>query len=102
VASIRRRKPCVLQRGCTPAARLIDDRVMAYFKRRLSQAPCDADFALDYIKVNARSRVEQEACVSAVRFKCDVLWAQLDALNHAYVTPGVIPPGAFRPGELHG
>ena len=44
-------------------------------------------------------RAEQEACVAAVRFKCDVLWAQLDALNHAYVTPGVIPPGAFRPGQ---
>ena len=26
----------------------IDDRVMAYFKRRLAQAPRDADFALDY------------------------------------------------------
>jgi pyrroloquinoline-quinone synthase len=26
-----------------------------------------------------------------------VLWAQLDALHHAYVTPGLIPPGAFRP-----
>jgi pyrroloquinoline-quinone synthase len=24
------------------------------------------------------------------------LWAQLDALHHAYVT-GAIPPGAFRP-----
>jgi pyrroloquinoline quinone (PQQ) biosynthesis protein C len=37
--------------------------------------------------------------VAAVRFKCDVLWSQLDALNHAYVTPGLVPPGAFRPGE---
>jgi hypothetical protein len=26
-----------------------------------------------------------------------VLWAQLDALNHAYVTPGLVPPGAFMP-----
>jgi pyrroloquinoline-quinone synthase len=46
---------------------------------------------------NARTREEQEACVGAVRFKCDVLWAQLDALHHAYVTPGLIPPGAWRP-----
>ena len=79
----------------------IDDRVMAYFRRRLSQAPRDADFALAYIKAHARTRAEQEACVEAVRFKCDVLWAQLDALNHAYVTPGVIPPGAFRPEGDH-
>ncbi len=79
----------------------IDERVMAYFKRRLAQAPRDADFALNYVKVHARSRAEQDACVDAVRFKCDMLWAQLDALNHAYVTPGAIPPGAFRPGQSH-
>ena len=75
----------------------IGEDVMAYFKRRLAQAPRDADFALDYIKQNARTRAEQEACVDAVRFKCNVLWAQLDALHHAYVEPGNIPPGAFKP-----
>ena len=35
--------------------------------------------------------------VEAVRFQRNVLWAQLDALHHAYVVPGWIPPGAFRP-----
>ncbi len=80
----------------------IEDRVMGYFKRRLEQAPRDSAFALDYIKKNARTREEQEACVDAVRFKCNVLWAQLDALHYAYVTPGLIPPGAFRPGEANG
>jgi coenzyme PQQ biosynthesis protein C len=74
----------------------IDDKVMAYFKRRLTQAPRDADFALQYVLKNARTREEQEACVEAVRFKCNVLWVQLDALYHAYVD-GHIPPGAFRP-----
>ena len=28
----------------------IEDRVLAYFRRRLDQAPRDADFALDYVK----------------------------------------------------
>ena len=51
------------------------------------------------MKANALTRAEQEAAIAAVRFKCDVLWTQLDALHHAYVTPGLIPPGAFRPGE---
>ncbi len=74
----------------------ISDDVLAYFKRRLTQAPRDATFALEYIKQNARTREEQEACVEAVRFKCNVLWAQLDALQHAYVE-GHVPPGAFRP-----
>lgn len=78
----------------------IGDDVMAYFKRRLTQAPRDADFALAYVRTHARTRAEQDACVDAVRFKCDLLWAQLDVLHHAYVTPGIIPPGAFVPDRL--
>jgi pyrroloquinoline-quinone synthase len=76
----------------------IDDRVMAYFKRRLMQAPKDSEFALQFIKDHCRNREEQEACIEAVRFKCDVLWAQLDALWNAYVS-GEVPPGAWRPGQ---
>lgn len=74
----------------------VNDEVMAYFKRRLSQAPRDANFTLEFIKDNAHTRELQQACVDAVRFKCDVLWAQLDALELAYVK-GMIPPGAYRP-----
>ncbi len=77
----------------------VNDDVMAYFKRRLTQAPRDADFALDYVKRHALTRSEQEACVAAVRFKCNTLWVQLDALHHAYVAPGLVPPGAFRPNS---
>jgi pyrroloquinoline-quinone synthase len=75
----------------------IGEKAMQYFKRRLDQADRDADFALDYVKRNARTPEEQAQVVDAVRFKCGVLWAQLDALHYAYVTPGLIPPGAFRP-----
>lgn len=75
----------------------VGDDAMQYFKRRLSQADRDSDFALDYVKRTARTPAEQAAAVAAVRFKCNVLWAQLDALHHAYVTPALIPPGAFRP-----
>jgi len=74
----------------------VNDEVMAYFKRRLTQAPRDATFALEFVKSNARTREMQEACVAAVEFKCNVLWAQLDALYLAYVT-GMVPPGAYRP-----
>lgn len=80
----------------------IDDHVMGYFKKRLVQAPNDAGYALDFIKTHAKTRAEQEACVAAVQFKCNVLWAQLDALHHAYVSPGWIPPGAFNPERLDG
>ena len=75
----------------------VGERAMQYFRRRLDQADRDSDFALDYVKRNAATAQEQAAVVDAVRFKCNVLWAQLDALHHAYVTPALIPPGAFRP-----
>jgi pyrroloquinoline-quinone synthase len=69
---------------------------LAYFQARLSQAPEDATFALDWVTRNARSRAEQELAVGALRAKCDILWAQLDALYFAYVQPGWPPPGAFQ------
>ncbi|HET6927253.1 MAG TPA: pyrroloquinoline-quinone synthase PqqC, partial [Hyphomicrobiaceae bacterium] len=75
----------------------IGERAMQYFRRRLDQANRDADFALEFVKAHATTLATQGAVVDAVRFKCNVLWAQLDALHHAYVTPGLIPPGAFRP-----
>ena len=70
---------------------------LAYFDKRLTQAPRDADFALDYVKREALRADQQQAVLDALIFKCDVLWAQLDALYAAYVEPGMIPPGAFRP-----
>jgi len=75
----------------------ISEKTLAYFNARLSQAPRDADFALAYVKREARTPEQQEAVLAALVFKCDVLWAQLDALYHAYVEPGHAPPGAFIP-----
>lgn len=74
---------------------------LAYFDKRLTQAPQDAAFALDYVKREARRPDQQQAALDALTFKCDVLWAQLDALHHAYVAPGDVPPGAFRPERRH-
>ena len=75
----------------------LNEKVLAYFEKRLTQAPRDADCALDYVKANARTPEQQQAVLGALTFKCDVLWAQLDALNHAYVTPATPPPDAFVP-----
>jgi pyrroloquinoline-quinone synthase len=41
----------------------------------------------------------QDAAAAALVFKTDVLWAQLDALYSAYVSPARIPPGGWQPGE---
>jgi pyrroloquinoline-quinone synthase len=74
-----------------------NERTTAYFKRRLTEAPKDVKFGLAYVTKEAGTRDQQEAVLAAVRFKTDLLWAQLDALHHAYVEPGHIPPGAFVP-----
>lgn len=75
----------------------IDDRALAYFRTRLEQAPRDVAFGLAYVLREARTLEQQKGVLDALRFKTDVLWAQLDALYHAYVEPGHVPPGAFVP-----
>ena len=70
-----------------------------YFTGRLTQAPEDAQFALNWVVQHARTRQEQEQALAALRAKCDILWAMLDALYFAYVEPGWPPPGAFLPGK---
>lgn len=72
---------------------------LTYFDARLTQAPEDAQFALAWVTEHARTRPEQELALGALRAKCDILWAQLDAVYFAYVAPGWPPPGAFRPSE---
>jgi coenzyme PQQ biosynthesis protein C len=67
-----------------------------YFEARLTEAPEDAAFAIKYVFDHAPTRAEQERVIQALRDKCDILWAQLDALYFAYVEPGWPPPGAFR------
>lgn len=75
----------------------ISPEALAYFAKRPRQAERDSDFALDYVKRHARTPEQQQAVLDALMFKCDVLWAMLDALHHAYVEPKHVPPGAFVP-----
>jgi pyrroloquinoline-quinone synthase len=70
-----------------------------YFQARITQAPEDADFALAWVVKHARTREEQQLALNALRAKCDILWAMLDALYFAYVEPAWPPPGAFRPAK---
>jgi pyrroloquinoline-quinone synthase len=75
----------------------VTQETLAYFTPRMTQAPKDVNFALAYVDEHARTRAQQEQVLAALRFKCDVLWSQLDALHYAYVEPGRVPPGAFVP-----
>ena len=80
----------------------VTPETLAYFSARPPQARRDADFALGYVKRNARTPEQQQAVLAALEFKCGVLWAMLDALHHAYVEPRHVPPGAFVPAEGDG
>ncbi|MBF0864860.1 MAG: pyrroloquinoline-quinone synthase PqqC [Gluconobacter potus] len=74
----------------------VSEKTLAYFTPRLTQAPRDSDFALAYVRENARTPKQQKEVLGALEFKCSVLWTMLDALDYAYVE-GHIPPGAFVP-----
>jgi coenzyme PQQ biosynthesis protein C len=77
----------------------ITRETLSYFDKRPPQAQRDAEFALNYVKLNAKTPEQQHAVLAALEFKCDVLWTMLDALNHAYVAPKHVPPGAFVPED---
>jgi pyrroloquinoline-quinone synthase len=80
----------------------ITPEIMAYFDQRPPQAERDANFALEWVTEHARTADQQQLVVQTLMFKCDVLWTMLDALHYAYVTPGLIPPGAFAPARHDG
>ncbi|KQT86377.1 pyrroloquinoline quinone biosynthesis protein PqqD [Aurantimonas sp. Leaf443] len=86
-------------RGMLEHYDFIAPETLAYFDKRPVQAKRDSDFALDYCVTHARRAEEQKAVLNALRFKCQVLWAQLDALWYSYVEPAMVPPDAWRPGE---
>jgi pyrroloquinoline-quinone synthase len=57
----------------------IDRSGLAYFDDRIVFAPRDAQNALDWVVEHAVTPEQQDACVRALDFKCDVLWSLLDA-----------------------
>ena len=77
----------------------VNRETLSYFDKRPPQARRDSDFALDYVKRHATTPETQQAVLAALEFKCNVLWAQLDALHHAYVAPRHVPPGVFVPED---
>jgi pyrroloquinoline-quinone synthase len=67
----------------------IDRAGLEYFRTRLVQAPRDAQYALDLTVARCRTRAQQDAAVAALRFKTEVLWAQLDAIERGDTQPVV-------------
>ena len=63
----------------------IEQEGLAYFRKRLSQAPRDVihgmAITLDYYK----TRQQQDRALEILQFKLDILWTMLDAMWLAYV-----------------
>jgi pyrroloquinoline-quinone synthase len=70
----------------------IDPAGLEYFRARLVQAPRDAQYALDLTVERCRTRDSQDAAVAALRFKTEVLWAQLDAIELGDTHDSIPPP----------
>jgi pyrroloquinoline-quinone synthase len=65
----------------------IDPAGLEYFRSRLDQAPRDADHALGIVVERCVTRDQQERAVAALKFKTEVLWAQLEAIERGDTQP---------------
>jgi coenzyme PQQ biosynthesis protein C len=61
----------------------IEAEGLAYFRTRIGQGGRDSEEALALVLGWARTREQQERAVAALTFKCEVLWALLDAVDRA-------------------
>lgn len=63
----------------------IDPAALEYFRSRPPLARRDSEHGLELVLEHCRTREQQERAVAALRFKCDLLCAQLDALYYECV-----------------
>lgn len=71
----------------------VDPEGLAYFRNRLTQAPPDARWGLDYVKAHATTAELQERARFAVIYKCGLLWDLATAIEEGF-SPG---RGDWRP-----
>jgi pyrroloquinoline-quinone synthase len=62
----------------------IDPKGFAYFRTRLSEARRDVDHGLTLTLDYFNTRALQDRALEILRFKLDVLWSMLDAIQTAY------------------
>jgi pyrroloquinoline-quinone synthase len=63
----------------------IDPAALAYFRMRPPLAARDSEHGLALVLAQCRTWAEQQRAVAALRFKCDILRAQLDAVYYECV-----------------
>ncbi len=65
----------------------IDPAGLEYFRDRLVLAPRDAQYALGLVVERCVTREEQDRAVAALKFKTEMLWTQLDAIERGDTQP---------------
>jgi pyrroloquinoline-quinone synthase len=65
----------------------IDPAGLQYFRDRLVLAPRDANYALRLVVERCVTREQQVRAVAALKFKTEVLWAQLEAIERGDTQP---------------
>ena len=69
----------------------IDPAGLQYFRDRLVLAPRDAEYALGLVVERCLTREQQARAVAALRFKTEMLWAQLEAIERGDTQPQAAP-----------
>jgi pyrroloquinoline-quinone synthase len=62
----------------------VEPATIEYFKSRVTKARRDSGEAIEYVVEHATTPALADACVKALRTKCEILWAMLDAIASAY------------------
>jgi pyrroloquinoline-quinone synthase len=62
----------------------VEPATIEYFKSRVTKARRDSGEAIEYVVEHATTSALEDACVKALRTKCEILWAMLDAIAAAY------------------
>jgi pyrroloquinoline-quinone synthase len=65
----------------------IDTRGARYFESRIGAVALDGAYTLDLVLTRCVTPEQQQAAIAALSFKCEVLWAVLDAIEHATSCP---------------
>ncbi len=62
----------------------VEAETLAYFRGRVARAKSDSREAIEFVLAHATTDQVQERCIEALIRKTEILWALLDAVDHAY------------------
>src|SRR5580765_7325389 len=62
----------------------VDAATLDYFRGRVPRARRDSGEAVDFVLSHAVTAEDEGACEAALREKCEILWAMLDAIAAAF------------------